>query len=72
MSNAYSFGFSSSAIAIFAVALLVTAAPAADVRIPPSPPASKCVLPNLDAPPAATANCLDGTSLRRRGRARSR
>ena len=50
-----------SAVATIAAVLLAGAAPAADLKIlqPASP--AKCVLPDLDAPPGATARCRDGT-----------
>ena len=61
MSKAHSFGLSRSAIVTVAVALLASAAPTADVKIPPPAALTKCVLPDPDAPPAATARCRDGT-----------
>jgi hypothetical protein len=50
-----------SATATIAAVFLAGAATAADVKIPPPAPPAKCVLPDLDAPPGATARCRDGT-----------
>jgi uncharacterized lipoprotein YbaY len=66
MSKTHSFGLSGS-IATIAVVLLASAAPAADVKIPAPAALSKCVLPDPDAPLAATARCRDSISQRRRG-----
>jgi hypothetical protein len=68
MSKAHSFGLSGSAITT--VVLLASAVLAADVKILQPSALTKCVLPDPDAPPAATARCRDGTysfSQRRRG-----
>jgi hypothetical protein len=46
-----------SAVALVAAVLLVSAAPAADVKVPPS----KCTLLDPAAPVGATARCRDGT-----------
>jgi Protein of unknown function (DUF3761) len=70
MNKNHSCGLSVSAIATVAALLLASAALAADVKIPPPVALTKCVLPDPDAPPAATARCRDGTysfSQHRRG-----
>ena len=50
-----------SASAIIAALFLMSAAPAADVKIPRPAPPAMCVLPDIDAPLGATARCRDGT-----------
>jgi uncharacterized protein DUF3761 len=61
MSEAHSFGLSGSAIVTVTVVLFASATPAAEVKLPPPAALTKCVLPDPDAPLAATARCRDGT-----------
>jgi hypothetical protein len=61
MSKTHSFRLSVSAIATVAVVLLASAAPAADLKMLPPAPLTKCVLPDPDAPLGATVRCRDGT-----------